>query len=147
MTRSQHRNWLYVTAFTIASFGPVFWAGSMLAFNAPSAFTLDLLSWPPLDGYPNAQGSATRFMFAIGSGLLMGLGTMIVCMAWWLYDQQPEAVRKSVVTGLLFWFVFDSTGSILSGHASNAIFNIGILLLAVGPLWRPAQEDRAIAKA
>jgi AcrR family transcriptional regulator len=35
--------------------------------------------------------------------------------------------------------VFDSSGSIASGNASNALFNVLVLLLAVGPLWRPAQ--------
>jgi hypothetical protein len=35
--------------------------------------------------------------------------------------------------------VLDSAGSIASGNASNAFFNILVLLLAVGPLWRPAK--------
>jgi hypothetical protein len=42
------------------------------------------------------------------------------------------------LAGVLAWFVLDSTGSVLSGNASNAFFNVLVLLLAVGPLWRPA---------
>ena len=44
------------------------------------------------------------------------------------------------MTGILAWFVLDSAGSIASGNASNAVFNIAVLLLAVGPLWRPAKD-------
>jgi hypothetical protein len=43
------------------------------------------------------------------------------------------------VAGALAWFLLDSAGSILSGNASNALFNIVVLALAVGPLWRPAK--------
>lgn len=55
----------------------------------------------------------------------------------------PEGVRKTVVAGTLAWFVLDSLGSIGSGNASNAGFNIIVLLVAVGPLWRPANGDAA----
>jgi len=41
---------------------------------------------------------------------------------------------------MLSWFVLDSTGSIASGNAYNAFFNVLVLLLAVGPLWWPAKE-------
>ena len=64
----------------------------------------------------------------------------IWCIAAQVYDSAPEAVRKSVVTGLLAWFCVDSAGSIASGNASNALFNIVALALAIGPLWRPARS-------
>ena len=57
-----------------------------------------------------------------------------------LYPAAPEPVRRTVVTSVLAWFVLDSSGSIASGHPSNAAFNLVILLLALGPLWRRAQD-------
>lgn len=33
----------------------------------------------------------------------------------------------------------DSAGSIASGNASNAFFNVLVLALAAGPLWWPAR--------
>jgi hypothetical protein len=57
-----------------------------------------------------------------------------------VYDQEPNFVRKSVLIGLLAWFVLDSCGSIASGNLSNAVFNIIVLLAAVGPLWLPAKN-------
>ena len=67
---------------------------------------------------------------------------MIWCLSTWVYDLAPEPVRRTVLTGVLAWFFLDSAGSIASGNASNAAFNVVVLLLAVGPLWRPARQDQ-----
>ena len=64
---------------------------------------------------------------------------MIWCLSSWVYDQAPEAVRRAVVAGVLGWFVLDSSGSIASGNTSNALFNILVLLIAIGPMWWPAK--------
>lgn len=57
-----------------------------------------------------------------------------------VYDKAPEEIRKAVLFGLLSWFVLDSAGSIASGNPSNALFNILVLLIGVGPLWIPAKK-------
>jgi hypothetical protein len=49
-------------------------------------------------------------------------------------------VRKTVLTGVVAWFLLDSAGSIASGTASNALFNVAVLRIAIGPLWRPARD-------
>lgn len=133
-----HKAWLKITAVIVGSFGPVFFLGTMLATSEPARWTLDFLSWP-LDGAQTYASPETRFLSALTGGVLLGWGVMIWCLSVWVYDSAPEAVRKSVLTGLLAWFVLDSAGSIASGTSSNAIFNIFVLLLAVGPLWRPAR--------
>lgn len=134
-----HKAWLKITAVIVGSFGPVFFLGTMLATSEPARWTLDFLSWP-LDGMQTYTSPEARFLSALTGGFLLGWGVMIWYLSVWVYDSAPEAVRKSVLTGLLAWFVLDSAGSIASGTSSNAIFNIFVLLLAVGPLWRPAQE-------
>ena len=65
---------------------------------------------------------------------------MIWCLSSWVYDGAPEAVRRTVLTSLLAWFFLDSAGSIASGNASNALFNVLVPILAVGPLWRRAKD-------
>lgn len=137
MTQDFHKFWLKITAVVIASFAPVMFIGSMEAASWPMQFTLDLLSLP-LDGLPVYGDSASRFISAILGGILLGWGATIWMLQAWVYDAAPEGVRRTVVTALLCWFVLDSAGSVLSGHASNALFNVGILALAVGPMWRPA---------
>lgn len=139
MTQKFHKFWLKITAIVIGSFGPVFSLGTMAATSEPARLTLDLLSWP-IDGATTFDAPDTRFLSALTGGFLLGWGIMVWCLSAWVYDKAPEAVRKTVLTGILCWFVFDSSGSIASGNPSNAWFNVIVLLLAVGPLWRPAKD-------
>lgn len=136
-TEKFYRFYLKVTAFVVGSFGPVFFLGTMIDTAEPARWTLDLLSWP-LDHKQDYNASTTRFLSALTGGFLFGWGVMIWCLSVWVYDKAPEFVRKSVLVGLLSWFALDSAGSIASGNASNAFFNIIVLVLAVGPLWIPA---------
>jgi hypothetical protein len=138
-THKLHKAWLKITAVIVGSFAPVFFLGTMLATSEPARWTLDFLSWS-LDGTQTYASPETRFLSALTGGFLLGWGAMIWCLSVWVYDSAPEAVRKSVLTGLLAWFFLDSAGSIASGTSSNAIFNIFVLLLAVGPLWRSARN-------
>lgn len=138
MSHEFHRFWLKVTAIIVGSFGPVFFLGTMLPTSEPARLTLDILSWPA-DGVQSYDAPTTMFLSALTGGFLLGWGVMIWCLSIWVYDAAPEGVRRSVLTGVLAWFFLDSAGSIASGNASNAVFNILILALAIGPLWRPAQ--------
>ncbi len=133
-----HKSWLVVTALVIGSFGPVFFLGTMAATSEPARWTLDLLSWP-IDQQQVYDSDTTRFLSALTGGFLFGWGIMVLCLRAWAYDTAPEGVRKSVVVGVLAWFLLDSAGSIASGNPSNALFNTAILLLAVGPLWLPTR--------
>jgi hypothetical protein len=139
MTRRLHKFWLKVTAVIVGSFGPVFFLGTMAATQEPARLTLDILSWP-VDGATTYAAADTRFLSALTGGFLLGWGVMIWCLSAWVYDKAPEATRRAVIAGVLAWFVLDSAGSIASGNASNAAFNVIVLLLAVGPLWRPARD-------
>ena len=138
MTHRIHKFWLKITAILVGSFGPICFLGSMPQFSEPARWTLDLLSWP-IDG-TQIYDPTTRFMSAILGGFLFGFGVTIWCLSAWVYDKAPEMVRKGVVFGLCSWFLLDSTGSILSGNASNAMFKVIILLMFIGPLWRPANS-------
>lgn len=139
-TQSYHKFWLKITAFVVGSFGPVFFLGTMAATLEPARLTLDLLSWP-VDGATTYASPDVQFLSALTGGFLLGWGVMIWCLSIWVYDHAPEAVRRAVLTGVLCWFFLDSAGSIASGNASNVFFNLLVLLLGVGPLWRPALTE------
>jgi hypothetical protein len=145
MTTKFHKSYLLVTAIVIGSFGPVFFFGAMLPTAEPARWTLDLLSLP-LDGLQTYDAPTTRFLSALTGGFLFGWGVCVACLQKWVYDAAPEGVRKSVVIGLLAWFILDSTGSIASGNASNAFFNVLVLLSAVGPLWIPAKSNPPVER-
>jgi hypothetical protein len=138
MTQKFHKFWLKITAIVIGSFGPIFFFGTMLSTSEPARFTLDLLSFP-IDDIQNYNEPTTRFLSALTGGFLFGWGVMVWCLSSWVYDKAPNAVRKTVLVGVLSWFFLDSAGSIASGNPSNAIINIFVLLIAVGPMWQPAR--------
>ncbi len=138
MSPEVHKAWLKVTAVIVGSFGPIFFLGTMVPTMEPARLTLDILSWP-VNGVPTYASPDTRFLSALTGGFLLGWGVMIWCLSQWAYDLAPEAVRRSVLIGVLAWFLLDSAGSIASGNAVNARFNVIVLLLAVGPLWLPAR--------
>jgi hypothetical protein len=140
MTHSLHKKWLKVAAVVVGSFAPVFFLGTMLATSEPARFTMDFLAWP-IDGIQTYAEPTTRFLSALTGGFLLGWGVLIWLLSGSVYDAAPEGVRRAVILGLLSWFVLDSLGSILSGNASNAAFNVIVLLIAVGPMWWPAKTD------
>lgn len=139
MSQSFHKSYLRFTAIVVGSFGPIFFLGTMLPTSEPARWSLDLLSFP-VDGIQNYDAPTTRFLSALTGGFLFGWGVCIWFLQKWVYDAAPEGVRKSVLMGLLAWFCLDSAGSICSGNVSNAFINILVLLIAVGPLWKPAQN-------
>lgn len=138
MSQKFHKFWLKITAVVVGSFGPIFFLGTMVSTLEPARLTLDILSWP-IDGATTYSSPDTRFLSALTGGFLLGWGVMIWCLSTWVYDKAPEAVRKTVLTGILSWFFLDSFGSIMSGNMSNVFFNVLVLLAAVGPMWQPAR--------
>lgn len=134
-----HQKYLKFTALVIGAFGPVFFLGSRLSTSEPARWTMDLLGWP-LDGMQSYTDPTTRFLSALTGGFLLGWAVTIWCLQKWVYPIAPEGVRKSAVIGILAWFVLDSTGSYLSGNPSDVLFNVLVLLIAVGPLWWPAKS-------
>lgn len=140
MSRRLHKSWLKVSAVTVGAGAPLVWLGTMPATAEPARFLLDLLSWP-LDGDMTYASPDVRFLSALTAGFLMGWGLLIWRLSGAIYDAAPDAVRRAVIWSLLAWFLVDSAGSVVSGNVWNAAFNVGFLLLAVGPMWRPARDD------
>ena len=107
----------------------------------PSRITLDILSWP-LPTLHSFEAQTTRFLSALTGGFLFGWGIMVWALSGDAYDAAPEAVRKAVLTGLIAWFCLDSAGSVASGTWPNVVFNIIVLIIGVGPMWRPEDKSR-----
>lgn len=142
MTHAIHRMWLKITSIIIGIFGPVFFLGTMEATSEPARLALDILTWP-IDGNITLADPETRFLSALTGGFLLGWGVTIYCLATWVHDLAPDAIRRSVVTGLCAWFALDSAGSIAAGQSVNVVFNVAVLMVAVGPLWFTARDETA----
>ena len=141
-SRQFHKVWLRIASVLLGVFGPVFFLGTMEATTEPVRWSLDLLSWP-LDGRQSYADPTLRFVSALTGGFLLGWAVLIWNLSGATYDAASESVRRSVVVGFLAWFVLDSAGSIASGNNSNALFNVLVLLILVGPLWAPAKNSPA----
>ncbi|WP_299729446.1 hypothetical protein [uncultured Tateyamaria sp.] len=139
-TQATHKMWLKVSAVLIAGFGPLLTLATMPALNEPARWTLDLLTWP-LDGFPSYAAPEIWFLSALTGGFLVGWGVMVWCLSIWVHDHAPEQVRKALVVSALCWFVLDSFGSITSGNWPNAVCNIVVLLLVIGPMWWPTDPE------
>ncbi|CAE7407981.1 unnamed protein product [Symbiodinium natans] len=135
-----HKSWMQVSAFVVGSFGPVATLATMEPYSAPARFTLDLLAWK--FGTMSFRDPTTRFLSALTGGFLFGWGMTLHFLASKVYDKAPEETRQAVVGGLCCWFCLDSTGSVASGNPVNVLFNIGVLLLSVGPMWWPEQREK-----
>jgi len=136
-THAVHKFWLKISAITVGFFGPVLTLGTIPALNEPARLGLALLTWP-VDGFPTFEPPEMWFLAALTGGFLVGWGVMIWCMSIWLHDVAPEAVRKSLVVSVCAWFIIDSTGSITSGNWPNALWNVLVILIIIGPMWQPA---------
>jgi hypothetical protein len=139
MTKQFQKKYLLITSIAIGSFGPIFFLGSMLETSELARWSLDFLSFP-LDGNMTFESPTTRFLSALTGGFLLGWGITVYCLSLWVYDKAPEGCRKSILVGIFAWFIADSAGSILSGNGINVLFNILIAIVAIGPLWKKAEN-------
>ena len=55
----------------------------------------------------------------------------------------PLLARQLLGKSLLTWFVFDSTGSWISGAGMNVSLNLALLLLFLVPLYRMEAAAKA----
>lgn len=142
-THATHKFWLIISAIVIGFFGPALTLATIPATNELARLGLDILTWP-VDGFPDYKSEEIRFLSALTGGFLIGWAVMVWNLSNLVYDQAPEAVRKSLVYSVCAWFIFDSFGSITSGQWPNAVWNVLVLLTVVGPMWRPATDHPSV---
>lgn len=115
---------LFALVWALAAFAP---------FGEPARFLLDLLRWP-IDGNPASLDQIDRWLSAIGGGVVLGFSVMTFLIVAPGVERGDQSIRNGAVAAILSWFVIDSAGSIASGVASNAVFNLAFLALYLAPL-------------
>jgi hypothetical protein len=129
-----------VNAVGFALFALVWVGAAIPGLDGGARFLLDLLKWP-LDGAPDLLDQNTRWLSAIGAGLTAAFAALSWFVAAPGIDRADHEVSKGALIAISTWFLIDSAGSISSGVASNAIFNLLFLVLYATPLLlmrRPA---------
>lgn len=134
-----HKFWMKFAGAVLALFGLLGFLGTIPETNEPLRWSLDFLAWP-LDGFPSYELREIWFLSALAGGFLLGWGVLFWCLSAWVYDLAPEPVRKSLVVSFCSWFALDSLGSVTSGNWPNAVWNVLVILILIGPMWRPAKN-------
>lgn len=121
--------------------GGLLWAsGAIPGFDAPAQWAFDFLNWP-VDGDPGEMTKLSKFMSAIGGGVLTALGVLNWILVAPAIESGEKRILNAALASVLAWFVIDSTGSVLSGAAPNVFFNLVILALYAVPVLAAAPRD------
>jgi hypothetical protein len=110
---------------------------SFPAFAEPTRLFIDLMIWP-LDGKQSLASPETRLLCAILGGILVGWGVTMWRLASLtsLSEISSSDLVGAMRSGLLAWFVVDSTASVLAGAPVNAAVNAAILAGLLVPLGK-----------
>lgn len=135
--------WLKIaSALLLIGFGALVAAAAWPPLSGPALLLVDPIFWP-FDGAQSLDAPETRLMMAIGGGVTAGWGLTIWQIAEKLLPKDPAMARAILVPSILFWFVVDSTFSVLSGGGLNLLPNIVFLAALLWPLLR--MERRTLA--
>ena len=111
---------------------------SLFAFLQPvMGFFLDLAFWSPIGTDHQLGSEAGKLWIAISGGLLAGWGATLYLLTTQVYARDPSLGSRIILTGVAFWFVIDSAGSIVAGAPFNAVLNFAFLLMFEIPLLWP----------
>lgn len=122
-----------VNVFLLITAGGLLWALAAFGVEAPARIGFDILKWP-LDGDPGAFDANHRWFGALGGAFLTALGVLLHLLVAPGIARGDRDVKRAGVIAIMTWFVIDSSGSIASGAAPNAAFNVVILALLLAPL-------------
>lgn len=131
---SPHAASQFLKVVSIISFGMalIFASAAFAPVDGASRLILDLLDWPLGDG--NALAQEARWFAAICGGVWASLSVLYYLVVAPAVARGDEEARRGGLIAIIVWFVVDSAGSIASGVASNALFNVPFLILFLVPL-------------
>lgn len=120
--------------------GGIAWALVAFGVDTPAQRAFDFLKLP-LDGDPGAFDANHRWFSAIGGGVLAGLGVLLYALVAPAIERGDAAAKRAGLVSILVWFVIDSSGSIAAGAASNAAFNLALLIVIAAPIVLARNPD------
>lgn len=122
-------------------FAAVWWLAAPSMLDQPASLLLDTIVWP-IDGSHDTLSRDTRFLSAVGSGLMVSLACFLLWVSIPELRHGNFRVLRGTVLSILAWYLVDSAGSVLSGVSSNVFFNSVFLAMLLYPLWL-ASRSRA----
>ncbi len=103
------------------------------SYNLSARILLDVLDWP-LDNMANELDRNTKWLSAIGAGLLASVAIFLGGIVAPALKRGDAAIIKVAFWEIMAWYIIDGLGSLAVGITSNVIFNTFYLVLMIGPL-------------
>lgn len=133
--------WLKIASIILIGFGLLCAISAHPSLNFLTRFFTAIALWP--FGEVSASiDMETRLLWAILGGSATGWGLMFWLLTTQLFHKDPDTLRPIMLKAVIAWFVIDSTASIMSGAAFNAVLNLSMLALFVIPLWKPITVNK-----
>jgi len=111
--------------------GAMFALGAVPAADAGVRLFYDIIYWP-IDG-ASPYGDELRFTAAVLGAVMMGWAVTIFSLVA-AADQIGAPAWRGLTAAVVGWYVIDSTISVASGVAANAVSNTGFLIAYLIPL-------------
>lgn len=125
------RGWLDLMCGVVVLVGLIMAAGALPQTELPARL---LMEWQ--NGGPLAIDRAARVSMAVLGGVMCGWGVTLYA-AFQATDMIPgpaSRIWRLILASILFWFVVDSSLSVATGFALNALMNVGFLIAFVLPI-------------
>ena len=135
------RNWLSAWCWGVALFGLVLAGAGLEATSAPTRLIFGILGGPePLD-----LDAQMRFALAITGAVTLGWAITLRAALAAAYELGARArpVWVGITTGLLAWYLLDSSLSVATGYGLNAVPNTIIAAAFLVPILRGGVLRRA----
>ncbi len=130
MSRS-YKSWLDAMCGVVVLFGFIMAGGALPATEWPARLLFEWQNQGPLE-----IGRAARVTLGVLGGVMCGWGVTLYAafQAAHMIGDRGAHIWRLILASLIFWFVVDSSLSIATGFALNALMNVGFLLAFVVPI-------------
>lgn len=125
-------NWLIGASFSVMLFS----LGLILLPETMQSF-FNLVYFGAEDADGRFSKDATEYIYfvnAVLGGVMMGWMTAILYVLVTSFRHGETTGWNIITVSLAIWFVIDSSASIATGFAENAVLNLGFLLMFAVPL-------------
>jgi len=126
-----YKNWLDAMSGVVVLFGFIMAGGALPATEWPARLLLEWQNQGPL-----AIDRAARVTLGVLGGVMCGWGVTLYAafQAAHMIGNRGAHIWRLILASLIFWFVVDSSLSVATGFALNALMNVGFLLAFVVPI-------------
>ncbi|OYY64855.1 MAG: hypothetical protein B7Y49_07990 [Sphingomonas sp. 28-62-11] len=126
-----YKNWLDAMCGVVVLFGFIMASGALPATEWPARLLLEWQNQGPL-----VIDRAARVTLGVLGGVMCGWGVTLYAafQAAHMIGEGSARIWRLILASMIFWFVVDSSLSIATGFALNALMNVGFLLAFVVPI-------------